>query len=304
MITFIAALILLPLSLTFLYVTLVPILASFVAALQERKIWKAKPLPSLSAWGFLKVFFFNILWMELCLIGCAIIAIKGFFFQGANYDIAADCFRFVESNAAKICIWTFVGDCKVEGTENLPPVDRVPAPVYIANHISQIDTGVVYFLERRFKWVAKKSVLYLPGPGQVMALGNHVLINRTKGKNKKSVDCLFEKSNASVQSGIPMFFFPQGTRWMAERYPFKDGAFIVAETNQSVLVPISIDIPMDAWNSWYPLSLLWRSDRPTVKLTVHKAVTVKGGPDDRERLKKECFDQIYSVLPTFRDKKE
>jgi 1-acyl-sn-glycerol-3-phosphate acyltransferase len=126
-----------------------------------------------------------------------------------------------------------------------------------------------------------------------MLLGGHVLIERTKGKNKKSVSNLFEKSNAAVQSGIPMFLFPQGTRDMSERLPFKDGAFIIAQSNKSPLIPISIDIPMNVWNNWFPFI---RSDIPEVVVTVHKPIEVTGA-EDREELRKRCFDQIYSCLP-------
>lgn len=126
-----------------------------------------------------------------------------------------------------------------------------------------------------------------------MLLGGHVLIDRVKGKNKKSVSTLFDKSNAAVQSGIPMFIFPQGTRQIAKRLPFKDGAFIIAQNNKSPLIPISIDIPLNAWNTWFPLL---RNEVPEVKITIHKPIEVTG-KEDREDLKKRCFDQIYSCLP-------
>jgi len=130
---------------------------------------------------------------------------------------------------------------------------------------------------------------------QVMWLGGHVLINRKKGKNKSSKSALFAKSNAAIQSGIPMFFFPQGTRRIDARLEFKDGAFIVAQSNQSDIIPLSLDIPRNVWNDCYPLS--WRRRRPVVTLTIHKPIKVSG-KEDREALKKQCMDQIYSVLPS------
>jgi 1-acyl-sn-glycerol-3-phosphate acyltransferase len=128
-----------------------------------------------------------------------------------------------------------------------------------------------------------------------MWLGGHVLINRKKGKNKSSVSALFAKSNDAIQSGIPMFFFPQGTRRIDTRLDFKDGAFIVAQSNRSDIIPLSLDIPRNVWNDWYPLSS-WRM-RPVVTLTIHKPIKVTGD-EDREVLKKQCMDRIYSVLPS------
>lgn len=117
----------------------------------------------------------------------------------------------VERFTAEMCFYLFVGGGpEIRGVENLPPDDGTsPAPVYVANHASQIDLAAVYFLNRRFKWISKDSVRYLPGVGLIMSLSQHVFIQRT-GKNRKSVMNLYEQSNNAIQSGLPMFFFPQG----------------------------------------------------------------------------------------------
>lgn len=237
-----------------------------------------------------------------CLFGSVFVVVKYIFSFGSS-DIPKDANRIVENMTARICCRIFIGKVQVIGWDNLPPVGIKPAPVYVANHASQIDTGVVYFLDRRFKWIAKSSVLYLPGVGQIMYLSQHVFIDRNKRKNAKSVSTLFDKSNASVQSGLPMFFFPQGTRQIAERLPGKDGAFIVAQTNKSPLVPVSIDIPPTVWKSLYPLNLLWNGDTPIIKLTIHPVVQVSG-KEDRETLNQQCMNQIYSVLPKYESIKD
>lgn len=207
------------------YIGITTVLAAAVAVRQEANIWKADALPSLSLFGAVKVFLFNVVWMILCLVGSLLIVVKYILSVGRS-DIEAEANRLVENTVARVCVALFVGSVSVVGQELLPKGDdnsctTAPAPVYIANHASQIDVAVVYYAVRtRFKWIAKQSVLFLPGVGQVMALGQHVLIQR-KGKNKKSVGNLFEKSNASVQAGVPMFFFPQGTRRIADKLPFK-----------------------------------------------------------------------------------
>jgi 1-acyl-sn-glycerol-3-phosphate acyltransferase len=277
-----------------LLVCFVTLVSSIVAVFQEQKIWKPKNLPSLAPVGLLKVFIFNLLWISLCGTGSVLICCK-YILSGFKSDIQRESHCWVEREAAILCIHLVVGTVKVVGKENLPSDEvQIPAPVYVANHASQIDLGAVYFLHRQFKWIAKQSVLYVPGVGLTMYLSQHVLIDRVKGKNKKSVATLFDKSNAAVQGGTPMFLFPQGTRAMAERRPLKDGAFIIAQTNKSSLVPISIEIPLNAWNSFYPLS---RNSVPEVVVTVHKPIEVTG-TEDREALKKKCFDQIYSCLPS------
>lgn len=284
---------------TYLFVTMT--LGSLIGVTQEARLWAPSTLPSLSLFGRLKVFLFNLAWFSICLLGSILVLAKWVLTFGSS-DIALESNRWVEHYAAVIIIRCFVGKVNVTGLENLPDPDIKPAPVYISNHASQMDAASVYFIERRFLWIAKSSVLFLPGVGTVMYLGRHILIQRS-GRNKKSVSNLYDKSNEAIQSGIPVFFFPQGTRWQAERLPFKEGAFIVAQTNQSSIVPISLEMPETGWNSWYPFSLLW-NECPQVRLTIHKPIQVTG-KEDREALKKQCMDKIYSVLsPVVSDAKK
>ncbi|GKY98515.1 hypothetical protein MPSEU_000808600 [Mayamaea pseudoterrestris] len=275
------------------YLALTMTLGSAMGVFQEAKIWAPEGLPSLSIFGVLKVFLFNLVWFTICFLGSIIVCIRWILTLGTS-DLALEMNRWVEHWAAVIIIRCFVGDVQVMGEENLPEPNMVPAPVYISNHASQMDAASVYFFNRRFLWVAKSSVLFLPGVGGVMYLGGHVLIKRS-GKNKKSVSNLYEKSNEAIQKGLPMFFFPQGTRSQAERLAFKDGAFIVAQTNKSMIVPISLEMPKKGWNTAYPFSLLW-NQCPEVRLTIHKPIQVTG-TEDREALKQQCADVIYSVLP-------
>eukprot|EP00984_Skeletonema_dohrnii_P017044 scaffold7681_cov189-Skeletonema_dohrnii-CCMP3373.AAC.4 len=263
---------------------------------QEHKIWAPKVLPSLSFFGHVKVFCFNVIWMGVTLIGGVLLVPKFILGKIFGFDASYEAYM-VENLTAHICCRLFVcPTVEIRGEENLPSDDATtPAPVYIANHASQVDLAVVYFLGRRFKWIAKDSVRYLPGVGLIMTLSEHVFIKRT-GKNRKSVSNLYQQSNKSIQSGLPMFFFPQGTRRMAVRLPFKDGAYRVAMENESQLIPISIHIPLSCWNSWYPLNLLWGGSMDNVVLTIHKPIQAKKD-SDKEELKKMTYDSIFSVLP-------
>lgn len=265
-----------------------------VSVYQEYKIWKPASLPSLSLWGMLKVYVFNVIWMAACLIA-SLLCLPKYILTGT---VEYASFMWFERYIACCLVRGMVGKVDIVGMEHLPPMQPgAPAPVYIANHSSQLDAAVVYFLHRKFKWIAKSSVFYVPGAGQLMYLSGHVFINRKRGKNKSSVVSLYDKSNAAVQGGIPMFFFPQGTRNLAQRLPFKDGAFKVAMDNGSDLIPISIDIPTSAWNRPYPLP--WGKTDPVV-VTIHKAIPATQN-SEKEALKKQSFDAIYSCLPNYSD---
>jgi len=330
-------------------------LAAVVAVSQEAKIWKLASTPAssktggsgggsnhahrirppLSVLGRIKLFVSVLIWMTVCLLGSLLICVKYALTLGQS-DLQEDAY-LVEQCASKAIIGATVGRVDVIGIENLPPprhgnISSNASPiVYVANHASQIDGSAVYWLERRFRWTMKRSILFLPGIGFLVALAGHILIQRPKKRDKerrnkttngngkegssnadndgsddkrsnKSVSNFFEKANESLQSGMPIFVFPQGTRSMSERLPFKDGAFIVAETTRATIVPVSIDIPVDAWNSYYPVNLLlsWRrtpTTIPTVKLTVHEPIPYDPSWD-RVTVKSKCSDVIYSVLPT------
>lgn len=268
----------------------------FLSVFQEWRIWKSKLLPSLSPLGCLKVFIFNVLWMSLTLLGGLLLIPKFVLGKFLGFDCQYEA-HMVERFTGKVCTLAMVcPKVEIRGAENLPPEDgSSPAPVYVANHASQVDLAVVYFLGRRFKWISKDSVRYLPGVGLIMTLSQHVFIRRT-GKNKRSISNLYDQSNKAIQSGLPMFFFPQGTRRMCERLPFKDGAYRVALENESPLVPVSIDIPLTCWNSSYPFCLLWGGSVDNVVLTVHKPIQAKEGMD-KEELKKKTYDAVFSVVP-------
>lgn len=272
--------------------------AAVAAVYQERKIWLNPRVPSLTSLGMIKIFLFNFFWMTTCLAGAILTAIEAMVTKNRldlkhTREFAHKC---VERRVAILMTSIFVGPVIVKGTENLPPDEPgSPAPVYIANHACQIDSAAVYHIERQWRWIMKSSIMFLPGVGQITYLGDHVWIDRVKRKNKSKDSItgarnLYVKSDASIQEGVPMFFFPQGTRRIAQRLPFKDGAFKVATSNDSALVPISIDIPLTTWNSLYPFG---KAD--PVVLTIHKPIESKG--KDIETLKKETSEIIYSVLP-------
>ncbi len=281
------------------YASTIPIFA-IASTFQEYKIWKTTPEP-LTAYGILKVFLYNIIWMVGCLIG-ALSLVPIWLQRGLGTTVQLEANAVIEKLVALLCQNALIGDVKIVNENNMPTVKLLnpdaPAPVFIANHCSQLDISSVYNVVRRFKWIAKESVRYIPGPGNLMSLGGHVFIQRT-GKNSNSISNLYQQSNDAVQSGIPMMLFPQGTRRMTTKLPFKDGAFKIAIENESDLVPISINIPLNIWNNHYPLNLLWgakQREEDKIIMTIHEPIKVKKDTD-RKELKERCEKIIYSVLP-------
>lgn len=269
-------------------------LGALVSVHQEQKIWKNPKLPSLTAFGMLKVYLMNVTWMLGCAVG-ALLSPLYCLLTGSS-DTRKFAHAIVERKCAQLLCHLLIAPVEVIGMQHIPEdlCYQSPAPVMIANHDSQIDLAAVYFLNREWRWIAKSSVMMLPGVGQIMWLSGHVFIDRVnKSSGKTGARNLYIQSTASVQAGVPMFFFPQGTRRLGERLPFKDGAYKVALENKSKLIPISLEIPLTAWNSWYPLT---KAPQP-IRITVHPPIDTVG--KDLETLKKESADIIYSVLPDY-----
>eukprot|EP00814_Leptocylindrus_danicus_P004224 CAMPEP_0116037636 /NCGR_PEP_ID=MMETSP0321-20121206/22196_1 /TAXON_ID=163516 /ORGANISM="Leptocylindrus danicus var. danicus, Strain B650" /LENGTH=279 /DNA_ID=CAMNT_0003515927 /DNA_START=88 /DNA_END=924 /DNA_ORIENTATION=- len=265
------------------------LLVPLAAVYQERKLWLGEGLQPLTMFGMLKVYIYNLVWFSGSFFGCVALLFVRPFINISSLDYGVNA--FVERAVGKMCT-AVCGPVEVRGVENLP-LESEPC-IFAANHASQLDIGASYYLDRRYKWISKRSVVYMPGVGMVMILGRHLLLDR---KGKSSIKRMYEQANYWLSSqnggnGCPIFIFPQGTRCMSNRLPFKDGAFNMAINNEVPIVPISLSIPNNWWNDFYPFV----SSKRSIVMTIHKPISVTKDTD-KERLREECSKVVYSVLP-------
>lgn len=124
---------------------------------------------------------------------------------------------------------------RVEGRDRLPW--RGPA-VIVANHLSLVDTLVLFGLYRPFKWVSKSSVFKVPLLGWNMSLNGYVPITRG---SPDSVRRMLARCRALLEMGCPILFHPEGTRSPDGRLqPFKDGAFRLARDAGVPVIPVAL----------------------------------------------------------------
>jgi len=261
---------------------------------QEKKLWdNIRPL---SAPSLVRVYLLNIGWMVGCFI-CACMSVPLFAIKNAE-EVGVIACKVYERFMCQTLCFLFIGPVEVRGKENLPPSDDSVPHVYISNHSSQIDTMALYFINRTFKWIAKKAVRYLPGVGQIVMVAKHILLNR---KGKGSIKQMYEDSHKAVTvNGHSLFLFPQGTRTLEKRLPFKNGAFNIAIDAGVPIVPITIDIPTDAWGTgWIPSRFTDKPKDPII-LTIHPIILVNRDAD-KEELKIKCYETVYSCLPPLTD---
>jgi len=101
--------------------------------------------------------------------------------------------------------------------------------VVIANHESDCDVYVSSWLATlgwNMKYLSKKSLFDLPVFGPAMRMVGDISVIR--GDRRSRLDA-FERCRWWLGRGMPVLFFPEGTRSRSgEMAPFKDGAFRLA----------------------------------------------------------------------------
>jgi 1-acyl-sn-glycerol-3-phosphate acyltransferase len=140
------------------------------------------------------------------------------------------------------CLWSFIvlkinpmWRIKVTGREK---IDHNETYVMVSNHQSGADIIVLFLLWAHFKWVAKKSLFYYPFIGWTMWLNRYIALDRVKGSSMRK---MMSDSALTLKAGNSVMIFPEGTRSKEGTIqPFKTGAFHIALSNQTPILPIAI----------------------------------------------------------------
>lgn len=124
---------------------------------------------------------------------------------------------------------------EVRGLENIDPEETY---VIVANHQSLADIVIIYQMRSYFKWVAKEELLKVPFIGGLLSVNNHVLLSRGDFGSIKGV---YRKAAEYLRAGIPMLFFPEGTRSDTDEMgEFQNGAFKLAINEGRKVLPVYI----------------------------------------------------------------
>lgn len=124
---------------------------------------------------------------------------------------------------------------KVSGKEK---INKKKTYVIVSNHQSGADILVLFTLRLHFKWVAKRSLFFVPFLGWNMAMNRYISLRRGK---KSSMHKMMELSKRDLLKGNSMMIFPEGTRSRDGRLqPFRSGAFHLALDTHLPILPIVI----------------------------------------------------------------
>jgi 1-acyl-sn-glycerol-3-phosphate acyltransferase len=124
----------------------------------------------------------------------------------------------------------------VDGREK---IDHKQAYIIIPNHQSLLDIVFFNMLRHRLRWVSKKEIFRVPLVGWEMRMVKYIELIRG---NKASVIRMMEECVSSLQEGISVVIFPEGTRSLTGAIgKFKSGAFQLAVRTDKPLLPVLID---------------------------------------------------------------
>ena len=195
----------------------------------------------------------------------------------------------------RVVLWLSGVKVEIRGRERLP--HNGTGYVFAANHKGAFDIPVLQaYLPCDFKWIAKKSLFYIPFVGWAMWLSGYIPIDRRHGGRAyvKSIGEAIDR----VKRGTSVIIFPEGTRHPEKGLlPFKKGGFVIAIRSGADVVPLAIS----GTEKVMPKGSL--TIRPAkVRINIGSAVSSKG-LDDRS-LSGLVREQMERLLEEIEDSDE
>jgi 1-acyl-sn-glycerol-3-phosphate acyltransferase len=170
---------------------------------------------------------------------------------------------------------------------SLPP--RIPKrTVCISNHLSLADSALISNLPWEMKWMAKSSLFWIPFIGWMMYLSGDIRLRRGVPESGKEA---IEQCKIWLSRGANVMIFPEGTRSTSgELMKFKDGAFNLAISTHSDILPIAVVgtgkcIPVHSWKMGFSKGLV----------CVGRPISTRG-MTDIESLKNQARNQIQEMI--------
>jgi 1-acyl-sn-glycerol-3-phosphate acyltransferase len=133
----------------------------------------------------------------------------------------------------------FFGRAKVH-VEGLEKIDPEGHYVFAANHLSYVDTPVVFAnIPVQFRFIAKQGLFQIPFLGWHLKTAGHIPV--PIGDARASLKVLSRAAELIQTRGISVLFFPEGGRSdNGKLKEFKDGAAYIAIKAQAPLVPLAL----------------------------------------------------------------
>jgi len=177
-------------------------------------------------------------------------------------------------------------------------MDEIPKNkkfILMPNHRSYIDIFIVAALTPA-AMVAKAEIRKWPFGKLGVKVTNSILVDRSE---IKSLVKTMHQIKASVDKGIPVVLFPEGTSFKGPlTKPFKNGSFKIAADTKIPVIPMAIHYKdeNDAWvgNDTFLVHFFRQMGKPVSKVFVEYGVPVSD--TDHKKLQLETRNQIDFML--------
>lgn len=175
------------------------------------------------------------------------------------------------------CLLVIAGSpVRVMHAEKLP---AEPVAVYASNHLSYMDTPVLYAkLPFQFRILAKQSLWKVPFIGWHLRRSGQVPVDQSS--SRASISSL-GRGVAALKAGMPLLVFPEGGRSPdGAVQAFLAGAAYMAIRAQVPLVPLTLVGTYEV----LPMHVYHLAPRPLLLVVGDPIVTVGMGPRDAEAI--------------------
>jgi len=159
------------------------------------------------------------------------VAIAGLLDKSGNFS-AAMCRSW-----ARLILRTAGAKVHIDGIEH---ADFSGSRIYISNHRSYFDVlALMAYLPDNARFVAKKSLEYIPFFGLAMRAVGTVIIDRKRPEAAR--ETLSKMGESNMGKGVGVIIFPEGARSCDGKLgQFKKGGFMLAIQTGATIVPVGI----------------------------------------------------------------
>ena len=231
----------------------------------------------------LRTWLFAVPLMALSTIACGTVSLVFSLFGSTERQQIA-----IGRKWARSLLWFAGTKVKVEGQDGVDPNLRC---VFVSNHLSYMDTPVVFSYLPEFRFLAKKGLFRIPFLGWHLKTAGHIPVPREDPR--ASLRTLSRAAELIEERGTSLLIFSEGGRAMDGNLAgFKEGAAYLAIKAQAPLAPIALVgtreiLPMGS-GVIHPGRVILRFGRPipTAGMTLR----------DRRALTEAARDQIVAML--------
>jgi 1-acyl-sn-glycerol-3-phosphate acyltransferase len=176
--------------------------------------------------------------------------------------------------------------------EGLEKVDPKGSYVFVANHLSYMDTpAILASIPVQFRFMAKKGLFKIPFLGYHLSRAGHIAVPRDNPR--EAIRAMAEAGKVIRERGISVLIFPEGGRAAdAKLKPFKEGAFYIAINAGVPVVPVALS------GTEKVLPFGSGTVRPGhVRLRIGDPIATEGlTAKDRGALAQQLHDRVYDLL--------